>query len=61
MATDAQKRANKKYEQTHKLETTKKQAKSRARWFINNADINDLESLNELRKLITAKLEHLKK
>lgn len=31
MATDVQKQTNKKYEQTHKLETTKKQVNSRAK------------------------------
>jgi SepF-like predicted cell division protein (DUF552 family) len=61
MASEAQKKASKKYEKEHPEQTKSKQAKSRAKWFIKHCDINRLDDLEELKTLINSRIEHLKK
>lgn len=61
MATEAQLRANKKYEKEHPEQTKLKQAKSRAKWFIKHCDITRLDDLEELKTLINEQIEQLKK
>lgn len=61
MASEAQLRANKKYEKENPEKTKLKQAKSRAKWFIKHCDITRLDDLEELRELINEQIEHLKK
>lgn len=61
MATEAQKKASKKYEKEHPEQTKLKQAKSRSKWFIKHCDINRLDDLEELKTLINEQIEHLKK
>ncbi|MGK4186510.1 hypothetical protein AB0X43_09070 [Pediococcus pentosaceus] len=61
MASEAQKKANKKYEKENPEKTKLKQAKSRAKWFIKHCDITRLDDLEELKTLINEQIEHLKK
>lgn len=61
MASEAQLKANKKYEKEHPEQTKLKQAKSRAKWFIKHCDITRLDDLKELKTLINEQIEQLEK
>lgn len=55
MATEAQLRASKKYQDKHKEDVKFNTKKSHAKWFIKNSDISRLDDLKELREGSVAK------
>lgn len=59
MASKAQLRANKRYQDKHKEDVKFNTKKSHAKWFINNSDISRLDDLKELRELINSRIEQL--
>lgn len=59
MASEAQLRANKKYQYKHKEDVKFNTKKSHAKWFIKNSDISRLDDLKELRELIDSRIEQL--
>ncbi|MCV3330474.1 hypothetical protein [Pediococcus pentosaceus] len=59
MATEAQKKASKKYRDKHKEDVKFNTKKSHSKWFIKHCDISRLDDLKELRELINSRIEQL--